>query len=347
MKKIGSILLAILLLLLPNGGLAQPSSIDLTEITDIQPSIHKLTPKEVEELGLDMSEAESLKNVTTKLSAKQLQEIKENPKGFFSSDGTIISDEEIEKVLSNKAVDNPVKNDPKSIVPQVVIGEDTRSEITDTSVTPYRAVARLIIKRGNSEYLCTGAFVDRGTILTAAHCLFDNKSNVGAQSIQVRAGYTKHGGSEFQIGGIMWAYGYYVPNTWVDLPGYSIDAVPHDWAIIKVDPNDGNAVGSYFSISSSAGAGSIIGVPGYPSVEGSQKYNGNRMWLGVGTIEHATPPNMFLHNADTSGGQSGAPTFTGIRTLQGVHSGGSELAQINFAKKLDADTIGVISSLME
>lgn len=68
--------------------------------------------------------------------------------------------------------------------PTRVIGEDTRVKITDQKAKDvHDSIGMLIMTFGNMQGMCTGTVVGTRSVITAAHCLYDEKHGM-ADSVQ-------------------------------------------------------------------------------------------------------------------------------------------------------------------
>ncbi|MCH8901615.1 MAG: trypsin-like serine protease, partial [Chloroflexi bacterium] len=109
---------------------------------------------------------------------------------------------------------------------RAVIGVDDRTQITDTEVYPWRAIAYLEMYRdGAIDSLCTGTFVGPDALITAAHCLYDPVLG-WVEDIAVVPG--KNG--LFESYGFEWASNWWVPDAWISTGG----SPDWDWGVIKL-----------------------------------------------------------------------------------------------------------------
>ena len=68
-----------------------------------------------------------------------------------------------------------------------IVGPDDREEITGKAVGPEKAVVVIEIQQKGNSYLCSGAMVAPNIVLTAAHCLIDDKEGNYAKKVSVYA----------------------------------------------------------------------------------------------------------------------------------------------------------------
>jgi glutamyl endopeptidase len=200
---------------------------------------------------------------------------------------------------SQKAGPRTVAPPVRAVTPESVIGTDDRTQVTNTTTFPGRAIAYLVmIWVDNTQGSCTGWYVGPRTLATAGHCVYNTNPGSGhgwAKSITVYAG--RNGAST--------PYGTATSHRVFSVTGWTSSAdTNYDFGGIQTNETTGNTVG-YFGMTVLAGNT----FPGAYTVQG---YPGDKpaatMWKMSGAITNANN-NRIWYNMDTYGGQSGSPLF--------------------------------------
>lgn len=187
----------------------------------------------------------------------------------------------------------------RPFAPSSIIGADERTQVTDTTVYPFRANVFLEITFPSSSGTCTGWMIGPRTIATAGHCVYDTDNNEWASSITV---YPGRNGSSTPYGSANACY------LWSVLGWVQNEDPRYDYGSIILDANDdlGNTVGWYgFRWSSNDASFDELKVRiyGYP---GDKDYG--TMW-GMRKRIKEVSARQFFHNLDTFGGQSGSAVY--------------------------------------
>lgn len=217
--------------------------------------------------------------------------------------------------------------------PYVIIGDDDRTIIEETTRIPYRYIGRLEIRyAGNSSSITvgTGFLVGKSTILTAAHCVYSGTQTIS--SITFIPG--KNGSTN--------PYGTYTAAK-IHVPTNYKEAVTaqdetnkwkYDYALIELNEDIGSQLG-YFALggyNTQYTLDELVGkqaiVVGYPGNSGGKMYRHKSDIIGYNTDEY-----QLYYTTDTTGGQSGSPVFiytgTGAKYyVVGIHNGGSSSRNI-------------------
>jgi glutamyl endopeptidase len=188
------------------------------------------------------------------------------------------------------------RRDPGDTGRESIIGTDDRTQNTDTTTYPNRAVAQVLFSNAAGSFLCTGWFINKNTVVTAGHCVYDPVLGWNAVStyevIPGRNGATAPYGS-------CTAKRLYTVNAWIN----SADET-YDYGAIKLNCNIGNTVGffGYFWTASTLN-GTSATVTGYP---GDKPFG--TQWFATRTVA-ATETRQVFYDADTFGGNSGGPVW--------------------------------------
>ncbi|WP_049567581.1 trypsin-like serine peptidase [Streptomyces sp. SBT349] len=176
--------------------------------------------------------------------------------------------------------------------PLVVIGDDTRYRVTDTTAYPNRAIVYLT----TSAYRCTGFLVSADTVVTAGHCVHPGRADRDFYSA-----FRAHPGRN----GAVSPYGSCGhTEVWTSQAWATTGDRREDWGVLKLDCAIGTTTGWLgHRWQDATHVGNSVNLRGYPG----DKPEGT-MWSGSGRIRSETPTNL-RYEIDTYDGQSGSPVF--------------------------------------
>lgn len=169
---------------------------------------------------------------------------------------------------------------------------DRRTRITDTTVFPYCAIAKITT---NLEY-GTAWFISPTILVTAAHVLFANGQR--AQSVSVDTALN----GQIQVVPKQQAQNWVAASSWDQQAGSS-----NDYGAIQV-PAPNSAWFNFGVYSDDQLEQLAFEVVGYPVLDNSLGIDGVTMWRDAGQLSHLSQ-HMLYYALSTSNGQSGSPIF--------------------------------------
>ncbi|MEP3211151.1 MAG: trypsin-like serine protease [Maribacter sp.] len=191
-------------------------------------------------------------------------------------------------------------------VPESVCQADDRTNIKNTSDFPWKMICKLYgtMSDGN-RYVASGFFIGPRCIITNGHVVFPNGN--WATEIEVIPG----------MDGNIAPFGSDLSTNFRCVTGWTQDEqMEFDYgAIILNDNTLYDKVGAYFGYEQFNGL-PILNNAGYPA----DKTEGT-MWYDAGKVVESTE-RMFKYMFDTSGGNSGSPTWGNNKRVAGVHGYG-------------------------
>jgi protease YdgD len=176
------------------------------------------------------------------------------------------------------------------------IGAHDHRVRVDSSVPPWSAIGRVNRRSGG---FCTGSVIAPRTVLTAAHCLWNLRTNrwLPPQSLHFVAGERP---------------GRYLADAGVDsyrvspgyVPGLSLASLQGDWALLVLDHDIGQTVG----IVPLATGGQSRAFPGMKLVHaGYSQDKSHILTKHEGCAVTAVGDGLIHHDCDATLGDSGSP----------------------------------------
>jgi len=234
-----------------------------------------------------------------KFSSAELNQFKQT-KGKFDSAGSQ------GKIIEGQDALTPKSSSPAAASAAAPTVLDNRVKVTNTTVSPYNAIAQIDFRdSAGNWYICSGSFLDETTVLTAAHCVYDNNSHEFYTYWNV---YPGENGPLLPYGSVS-STNVYAPVGWVTstAPGaglVSLGDVQYDYAVIKVNSSHAPRL----PVSSASLLGDSIVTHGYPGDKGVGGYY--YLYKSAGSISNFID-NAIIHTGSVTGGMSGGPILKG------------------------------------
>ncbi len=243
--------------------------------------------------------------------------------------------------------------------PQKILGVDTRIRLTATTTHPWRTIAQFDYGDHNSN--CSGTFIGRRIIITAAHCInkrgteiyYTPKITPGRNDIDG----TPYGSVQTNARDTI----YYTPWHWRESDECTSNQTScrrWDWGLIVLPANYNNQTGwmGYWYMSGGSLSQKSIYNRGYPACGNSHSpagcvtagFYGDTKTCSILSYLHQGNDgwsDFILHNCDTSGGHSGSPLYMYVGNagpvVTAVHGYGYSTS--NGARRLGPNEASIIS----
>ncbi|MBE6845652.1 MAG: trypsin-like serine protease [Ruminococcus sp.] len=225
---------------------------------------------------------------------------------------------------------------------RVVIGDDERETISDTTVSPYKGIGYLTCTKNEETERGTCAAFAKNAVITAAHVVWDKGDTDKTERI-IEISFGRNGDN-------------YPYGTITDDPVKIIipeeykenSSTEYDYAIILY--SEDVTISSYrFGFSKNATESTNVSVTGYPkntSTAESENASSNSFmqWTHSGKITKVNA-STIQYKIDTTGGQSGAPVYTDENRIVAVHHGGNSTR--NSARRIDDYLFSIMKSIKD
>jgi V8-like Glu-specific endopeptidase len=205
-----------------------------------------------------------------------------------------------------------------------VIGDDTRTRVTNTFSPSNRIVGQLDYFNRINSGGCSGTVISSDAVLTAGHCVHTGGPSGGWMDV------TSFAPARYRtnLGNIMSPYGNFRVTSITTFQGWSLYGDrTYDVAVVKLSPRNSRNIGSYVGyagLRSTTWNNRVLAscsVRGYPG----DKLDGEMWTSGLCGGGFFRWMNAFGlgHYCDTFGGMSGSAHMTVSRYISAVHVAGT------------------------
>jgi V8-like Glu-specific endopeptidase len=217
----------------------------------------------------------------------------------------------------------------ETLLPDDIIGEDTRYQVYDTTYYPWSTIAKIHGNFGTNIFDCTGWMLGPSTVVTAAHCIYNYfPYQTYASNVTVTPALDSDAAISEPFG-VCKVHTAWIVNLW-RTTGNS----QYDYGVYYLRCRTGEETGilGYRVMSDAELFGQSVNVAGYPLKVGDPLVTGGTtMWFGLGNIVD-TPLYFLFYDNDTSEGQSGSPVREDINDAcltcaVAIHTGGNDLGE--------------------
>ena len=193
---------------------------------------------------------------------------------------------------------------------------DRRVQNKSTTIHPYNTIAYLYMRwPDGSANRGTGFIIDRDSVATAGHVVYDVLRGGWATRITVRPG--ANGADNFP-------YGAFESETLYSVKGWTNDKnYDYDYGLINISGTFPSTIGrfGYGVANTSNFDGKFARITGYPAdpiIDADKPLY--TQWYHSGTVDLTT--RKAFYDADTTGGQSGSPVYIPSENIaRAIHSG--------------------------
>jgi V8-like Glu-specific endopeptidase len=199
---------------------------------------------------------------------------------------------------------------------EIILGQDQRTRILNTTSFPWNAICALKITAANgSRYIGTGWLISPRTVITAGHCVYMHDQGGWPRSIEVIPG----------MNDAARPFGSGVATVFRSVQGWTQSKNRnYDYGAIILPNNfrPGARTGAFgFSVKDDAYLkAALLNLSGYPGDKG-----GNQQWF-MAQKAKSVASRVITYEIDTMGGQSGSPVWLKIgnqRFAVGIHTNGA------------------------
>lgn len=179
---------------------------------------------------------------------------------------------------------------------------DDRNIITDTTLSPYRAVCFVETTFGNTTYRGSGILVAGNVLLTASHLIYSNDDGGWATSVSVYPGYDN-------------GYAPYGNASWTKATignFFNTNDSNDDWAVVTLNKDFSSTTG-YYGLSAELSVNSPVTLLSYPGDMNSYMVSSSDKVTELFTYK-------FNHKCDLVGGSSGGALIDSNFKVVGVQS---------------------------
>lgn len=197
--------------------------------------------------------------------------------------------------------------------------------ITPVDQGPWRATGKLFMKFGSNTFVCTASVIDKGLLVSAAHCVHNFGEKAGGFADAVTFEPARHENDKPY--GTWTGKEWWIPTVYFDGSDTCLPSAPgivceNDVAVIVLEKNNDKSIadvtGQYGFKDGNYGYAPFLGEKaaqitqlGYPS----KNFDGDKM-IRTDSLGYQDKPNNVIIGSNQTGGSSGGPWLQnfGIKT---------------------------------
>jgi protease YdgD len=179
----------------------------------------------------------------------------------------------------------------------------------DMNIYPWSSIGKVGIASVTVRYACSGAVIGSNEFLTAAHCLYNEKTRIffPAESVHFLLGYA---GGEYRDHKVASRYTIpsFDPSLYSHPPNREkfLIGARNDWAIVFVDESFSTDVKPLRLATATPPAGTAVRIAGYP-IERSYMITAD---LHCQVLQISSDKKLITHDCMTHQGDSGGPLLS-------------------------------------
>ncbi|MEM9781849.1 MAG: trypsin-like serine protease [Pseudomonadota bacterium] len=190
-----------------------------------------------------------------------------------------------------------------SAVPSMALDLDRRRMLTTQEHVPWKGVGRVNVAARSEQSMCTGTLIDADLVITAAHCVYSNRTGLrhAPGNIHFVAGWRRGTKVAHRLATEVIVHPGYLHGT-----GVTLDQIGVDVALIRLESPIPQDVVPAFPISGAASRGSDLTLISY------RQDRAHALTRQDGCDIKGTDDRVFVLGCDVTFGASGSPLFAEI-----------------------------------
>ncbi|MEO1031351.1 MAG: trypsin-like peptidase domain-containing protein [Bacteroidota bacterium] len=188
---------------------------------------------------------------------------------------------------------------PNDQIAEIIIGQDDRKRISNTTSWPYRTHGHMVMKFPNNKvYIGSGTIINKRHVITAGHCIYSSRDGGWAKSVMF---YPAQNDNNLPYGGIP------VVQLWSVKGWTEKNDRNWDFGMLRLNQDISKKTGHLGIIAYRDHRRLLrhrVNVTGYPGDKG-----GKQMWTHADVIK-STSAQRIIYNIDTMAGQSGSGVWS-------------------------------------